>query len=196
MHYDNKINKHEMTPVRRYLPLTCTFAVGVLVSFILFTIVNNWEHDNLRIEFESRSMGYANAVQNNIHDYVEGLKFVGDFFNNSEQVTRKEFSDFVMSSIARHPGIQAFSWNPLILNSERAYYESLAREEGIENFMFTEHTERKELARAAQRDEYVIVYYIEPLEANKSALGYNIASNPTRLKAINLIPGACLPLIV
>jgi PAS domain S-box-containing protein len=182
---DNKMKMHEMVPLRRYLPLTLTFFVGILVSFVFFAIVKKWELENQRIEFESRSRGYANAVENNIHDYVESIKFVGDFFNNSEQVTRKEFSDFVMSAISRHPGIQAYSWNPLVLNDERAAYESLAQEEGFEDFMFTERTEEKKLVRAAQRDEYVVVYYIDPLEANRPAFGYDIASNPTRLKAIN-----------
>ena len=89
-----------------------------------------------------------------------------------------------MNSIDRHPGIQAFGWNPLILNSEREYYESLAKEDGFENFMFTERTENMELVRAAQRDEYVVVYYMEPLDGNEAAFGYDIASNPVRLTAI------------
>ncbi len=182
---DNEINSVEKTAFRQYLPIICTVTAGVLISFILFAIVKKWDHENQRIEFESRSMEYANAVQHTIHDYEESLKYLGDFFNNSEQVTRKEFSDFVMSAIARHPGIQALGWNPLILNSERAEYESLAQEEGFENFMFTERAENNELVRAARRDEYVIVYYIEPLASNKPAFGYDIASNPTRLKAIN-----------
>ncbi len=176
---------HIMNPLRRHLPFVITCAAGILISVVLFFIVHDWVKKNQRIEFESRSMGYANAVKQSIHDYVESLKFFGDFINNSEQVTRKDFSEFAMSAISRHPGIQAFSWNPLILNSERAEYEARAQEEGFENFMFTERTENNELVRAAQRDEYVIVYYIEPLEDNKPAFGFNIASNPLRLKAIN-----------
>ncbi|UCD32608.1 MAG: CHASE domain-containing protein, partial [Desulfobacterales bacterium] len=73
---------------------------------------------------------------------------------------------------------------PLVMDNERAVYESLARKEGLENFKFTERTEKRELTRAAQRREYVVVYYIDPLEANAPALGYDIASNPTRLQAI------------
>jgi signal transduction histidine kinase/CheY-like chemotaxis protein len=182
---DNIINKSEIISPRRYLSLIGILAIGGLVSFILFIFVNNWEYERQRIEFESRSMGYANAVQNNLLGYEQALRFLGDFFNNSELVTREEFSDFVMNVIARSPSIQAFSWNPLILNSERAKYESRAQEEGFENFMFKERTEENELVRAAQRDEYVIVYYIEPLADNEPAFGYDIASNPTRLKAIN-----------
>jgi CHASE1-domain containing sensor protein len=124
---DNKVDVQKVTHYPLYLPLMLTFAVGVIVSFILFEIVNNWERDNLRIEFESRSRGYANAIQYTIHYYVDSLNSVGDFFDNSEQVTRKEFSDFVLNAIARHPGIQAFSWNPLIQHSERAEYEARAQ---------------------------------------------------------------------
>ncbi len=182
---DNDMNKQEKTSFRNYLPIMNVVAIGMLVSFILFTIVKKWEHQNQRIEFESRSKGYAHALESTMHDYTETLNFIGDFFNNSEQVTREEFSGVAMNAIARHPGIQALEWNPLVLNSERATYEGLAQEEGFENFMFTERTEDKELVRAAQRDEYVVVYYIEPLADNKPAFGYDIASNPTRLQAIN-----------
>jgi len=53
------------------------------------------------------------------------------------------------------------------------------------DFEFTERSETNGLVRAVSRPEYVIVYYIHPLETNRPALGYNIASNPTRFKAIS-----------
>ncbi|MFH1624528.1 MAG: histidine kinase dimerization/phosphoacceptor domain -containing protein, partial [Pseudomonadota bacterium] len=53
------------------------------------------------------------------------------------------------------------------------------------HFRFTERTQEGALIEAAQRKEYVVVYYIVPLETNKPALGYNIASETTRLQAIN-----------
>jgi len=148
-------------------------------------IVNNWEHTNQRIEFESRSRGYANAVQSELSKYLGALNFLGDFFNNSQQVTLQQFNVFAESALSRYPGIQAFSWNPLVKGNERTVYESLARKEGLKNFRFTERTEKGALVDAAQRQEYVVVYYITPLETNKPALGYDIASDRTRLQAID-----------
>ena len=184
MQSDNNIKSQKATPLRRYLIVICTIGIGVVISFILYMMVDNWEQEHQRFEFESRAKGYANAVQTSLNGNIEALMFIGDFFNNSAHVTRQEFTSFVKSVRPRFPGIQAFSWNPLVLDNERAEYESLAKKEGYKNFEFTERTVENRLVRAAKRQEYVIVYYIDPLEANKSALGFDIASNPTRLKAI------------
>jgi|GEM_PF-2382425 len=184
MQTEKIINANESAPPRRYLAILCTIGIGVVVSFFLYTMVNNWEQEHQRIEFESLVKGYANAVQNSLKGNAEALMFLGDFFDNSAYVTRQEFSNYVKSVLPRYPGIQAFSWNPLVQNEKRADYESFLRREGFDNFEFTERTEENKLVRAAHRQEYVIVYYIEPLELNKPALGFDIASNPTRLKAI------------
>jgi PAS domain S-box-containing protein len=179
------VGEHGMIFQRQYRPIVYTISIGVIVSLFLFKVVNNWEQKNQRIEFESRAMGYANAIQNNFRSNIEALRAVGDFFNHHKQVSRKDFSIFVDNFLSRHSSIQAFSWNPLVQDNERAGYELLAKAEGFENFQFTERSEEKKLVRAGQRPEYVVVYYIEPQEVNKPAMGFDISSNPTRLKAIN-----------
>ena len=185
MQTENHIKSHERIPLRRYLASMCTLGIGMVISFILYTIVDNWEREKQRGEFESLVKGYANAVRQSLNENAEALVFLGDFFNNSTHVTRQEFSSFVESVLPRYPGIQAFSWNPLVRDEKRADYEFTAREEGLADFEFTERTEDSKLVRAAHRQEYIIVYYIEPLQTNRPALGFDIASNPTRLKAIN-----------
>jgi len=184
MQNENSIKEHQTISIRRYFAFMFTIAIGILVSCFLFVVVNNWEQKDRRIKFESVVKGYANAVRNSLNGNVEALKFLGNFFDNSTHVTRQEFSRYVKSVLPRYSGIQAFSWNPLVPDNERAAYESLAREEGLENFEFTERTAESKLVTADHRKEYIIVYYIEPMETNKPALGFDIASNPARLKAI------------
>ena len=174
-----------MSPLRRHIPIIATFIIGVLVSLTVFVIVRHWEQKHQRIEFESRARGYAYTIQGNLGEYLETLSSMGDYFNNSRQVTRQEFATFADSVLSRHPGIQAFSWNPLVMANERAVYESLARKEGLKNFRFTEKTEDGALIDAAQRQEYVVVYYLTPLETNNPALGYDSASDTTRRQAID-----------
>jgi len=184
MQSENSMIEDETISIRRYLAIIFTIAIGVVVSSFLFIVVKNWEQKDQRIKYESVVKGYANAVRNSLNGNVEALKFLGDFFDNSIHVSRQEFSRYAKSVLPRYPGIQAFSWNPLVPDKERTDYESLAREEGLENFKFTERTRENKLVTADHRKEYIIVYYIEPLETNKPALGFDIASNPARLKAI------------
>ncbi len=184
MQSKNVIKVHHPSSIRRYSALTITIVIGIFVSFFLFVMTQNWERRDQQIKFETVVKGYANAVKNSLNRNVEALRFLGDFFDNSTQVTRQEFSSYAKSVLPRFPGIQAFSWNPLVRDDERAGYESLARKQGLKNFNFTERSEEGHLITASRRNEYVVVYYIEPLEANKPALGFDIASNPARLKAI------------
>jgi CHASE1-domain containing sensor protein len=158
--------------------------IGVAVSFVMFSLVHSWEQRTQRSEFESWAKTYTNAVENTLNEYVGALLFLGDFYKNSTLVTRQEFNNFVKSVLPRYPGIQAFGWDPLVKDHERALYESAARKEGLVDFEFTERSENNQLVRAARRKEYVVVYFIYPLEGNRPAVGFDIASNKTRLKAI------------
>ncbi|MFH2132639.1 MAG: CHASE domain-containing protein, partial [bacterium] len=76
------------------------------------------------------------------------------------------------------------SWNLRIRDNQRRIYEEAGRKEGFQGFQFTEKGAGGKVVPAATRPEYVVVYYIEPLKGNKAALGFDIASNPQRLKTI------------
>jgi len=175
---------HLSIPVRSYLSIVSTLILGIVVSVAMYFFVHQWAEDHHRMEFESRANAYANAVENTLREYVGALLFLGDFFNNSWPVTRQQFNNFAASVLPRYPGIQGFGWDPLVKDVERAAYESAARKEGLADFQFTERSKENELVQAARREEYVIVYYIYPLENNRPAFGFDIASNSTRLKAI------------
>jgi CHASE1-domain containing sensor protein len=183
----NKAEGQERRFLQKYLFIICTIVLGVTVSFALFGIMNYREQTNQQIEFESRAMGYSNSMQNHLNEYLGALQFVADFLNNSSQMNRQLFSSLVKNALSRYPGIQAFSWNPLIMDKEREIYESRASEEGLKDFKFTEKTKEGELIRAAQRREYVVVYYIDPIENNRAALGFDITSEQVRLHAITRV---------
>ena len=170
---------------RRYLPVFGLLVFGVAASFAMFLIVDDWEQTKQRSEFESRASAYTNAVEGTLMEYVGALLFLGDYYNNSPPVTRQQFNNLSESILPRYPGIQAFGWDPLVKDTERSKYVSAARKDGYNDFEFTERSETNQLVRAARREEYVVVFYIYPFETNMPALGYDIASNKTRLRAIN-----------
>jgi len=180
----NQIKSLVGIPVHRYIPVVCLLVFGVAASLVIFWLVYDWEQTKQRSEFESRASAYTNVVENTLLDYVGALLFLGDFFNNSPPVTRLQFNRLAKSILPRYPGIQAFGWDPLVKDNERSIYESAARKDGYPGFEFTERSETNQLVKAAHREEYVIVFYIYPFETNRPALGFDIASNSTRLKAI------------
>ena len=178
-------NEHRVKiPVRGYFSIICVLVSGVALSIVMFLLIQNWEKTHQRQEFESRAKSYTNAIEITLNKYVEALHFLGDYFDNSSFVTRQEFTGVIKSILPRYPGVQTFGWNPLVKDDERSTYESALRKEGFDDFEFRELSETDKLIRAARREEYVVVFYIHPLEGNRAAFGFDIASDKTRQNAI------------
>lgn len=152
----------------------------------MHSIFKDWRKTKVKIEFESRAKVHSNAVQNSLKEYLGISSFIKDFLIHSQKVTRNEFSLYANSALARYPGVQALSWNPLVRDQMRSVYESEARADGFKDFTFTDRSNTGKLVQAEKRDEYIVVYFIEPLEKNRSALGFDISSNLVRRQAIEI----------
>ena len=170
---------------KRFTPIICVLFIGVLLSVYVNSIIKERNTNRLKTEFESRAKAYTNAIQNSFRKYLEISEFLKDHILFSGNLDRKQFSLYATNILSRHSGLQALSWNPVVKNKFRADYETNARIDGINEFQFTERSDKGVLVPAKSRDEYVIVYYIEPIKKNRPALGYDIGSNPIRKQAID-----------
>ncbi len=81
-------------------------------------------------------------LQENLDNYIDILHSVEGLYTSSVTVDRQQFKSFVSRWFSRHPGIRALSWNPRILDSERANYEQAAMNDGVINFQITEQVHR------------------------------------------------------
>ncbi|MGE3313336.1 MAG: CHASE domain-containing protein, partial [Limisphaerales bacterium] len=98
---------------------------------------------------------------------------------------RQHFRAFVQSALARQPELQALSWNPFVPGERRAELEAAARADGLDGFTFREALPNGEFQTAQSRPDYVPVYYIEPFEPNQAALGFDLASDPSRRASLD-----------
>jgi CHASE1-domain containing sensor protein len=167
----------------RQVSLPLCLAFTLVVIFFIYT--NAWEQDRIRLEFKRRTDHLAQQLEENFDNYIDVLHSVGNLYASSVSVNRQQFKTFVSRWFSRHPGIRAVSWSPRVLDSERANYEQAAREDGLSNFEITEKSPQGQLVRAAQRAEYIPVYYLESVRGNKRSLGFDAASDPTRREALN-----------
>ncbi len=158
--------------------------VGFAAVTVLFWRASAWEETRLRTEFERRGVPLAHALEARLSEYQSVVGFLSSLFEASPEVTRTQFREFCQRALRKYPGIQGLEWNPLVENSERADFEAAARREGPSGFEITEQDPSGALRRAAAHAEYVQVYYLEPEEGNGSAVGFDIASDPTRLEAL------------
>src|SRR5436309_715121 len=161
------------------LPMTFTFAVVVA----LFFQTNRWEQARIKMEFEQRTQNLSQKLQSDFDSYLDVLRSIQNFFASSPAVSQGSFRSFVARDISDHPGIQSLSWNARVPQAKVSAFVEAARRDGLGTFQLTERDAQQKLIPAAQREEYIVIRYIEPLSGNERAFGFDIACDPVRRQA-------------
>ena len=168
-----------------YARVLLAVAIGIALSVVAFSLLLNFERHEITDAFNRTAGDRALALAHSVADNVETLEDIESLYKASTEVQRHEFRAFIEHELEKRPGIQALEWIPRVLASERATYEEAARNDGFPEFRFVERETQGTMVRADLREEYFPVYYVEPYKGNEAALGFDLASNPIRLEALN-----------
>lgn len=158
--------------------------LGVLVSIGFSAMLYQKKKSAINEKFFKMAGAQIDAVQNKLKEDLTELYEIKRFFEGSETVSRSEFQRFV-SPYLENRSFQAIEWIPLVRREQRALYEQIARQDGVESYRFTELDSAGKLIIAPPRDRYWPVYYVEPEEKNLKALNYAPVHLPMRNEAIN-----------
>ncbi|MFQ5617792.1 MAG: CHASE domain-containing protein [Rhodospirillales bacterium] len=173
-----------MALVGRLLPAAVVAILGIGVSLATSGLVRQEEEGRLRYKMEDHAIIYGTVLAHIPQMHVHELHAIGAFYAASRVVDRGAFRVFARSILERNPGIQALEWIPRVRAADRTAYEKAARRDGFPGFRFTERSDDGELVTAGPREQYFPVFFVEPYDRNKKALGYDLGSNPKRLKAL------------
>ena len=168
---------------RNYLPATVVLC-GLALSACLFAFVRSWEQNRALDAFEDDAENHFTIIKREIDLDLQVLSSFKAFYAVSQDVTRQKFKEFACSLLMDHKSIQALEWIPRVPLSRRPFYEARASRDGYKGFRFTEYDSRSRTVKAGVRAEYFPVYYLEPYKGNKPALGFDLASQPTRKEAL------------
>ena len=168
---------------RNFIPLII-IVIGVILATIAFAFFLADAEHQATDKFDDAADTAGLAITSAIASHVEAVRSIQDLYLASTFVTRDEFKLFTIRSTGLNPGIQALEWIPRVTRADRAHSEALAQDDGFPNFTITQRNSEGQLVSADERDEYFPVYYLEPLEGNEAALGFDLGSNPTRLAAL------------
>ena len=161
----------------------------VLLSIVigLFNWVSDWEKERNQYEFNEIARDNVAKLQASFISYIDAVAAIERFYSSSTQsdIKRSEFKSFVKYTLENKPGINGLSWNPVIKSDQRDAFENTIQNEGFSSFRITERNANSEVIPANERNEYIVVKYIEPLEKNKKAHGFDVASNSARRQALN-----------
>ena len=151
---------------------------------VAFGLLLNIERHEIEEHFQRTARDRVSALESSIDANLEELHNIDSLYEASLEVERHEFRAFVEHALEKHPGIKALEWIPRVPATERLIYEESARQV-FPQFRILERGTEGSMAPANLREEYYPVYYVEPYEGNEAALGFDLASNPTRLEALN-----------
>lgn len=180
----NSVNKARRG-YRRYIPVGATLALGLGLSILVSALVWDWENRRVFLEFQQQADTLTTALQRGVNDNIEVFQSLSAFYKASDKIDRKSFQEFVQPALSRHSAIYGLNWLPRVTASDRAAYEKAVAAEGFPNFQIYDLAADGKPTRAAQRQEYFPIGYLEPLSERRKALGFDIASDPPRQAALD-----------
>lgn len=175
------LNANPPTPTirsfaRDRLALVAVAAAGAVCTVVLTLLLRGWERHTAQSAVQAAAGQRIEVLHEALSNSLEALHAVGAFFQaGGTPPDRIAFHNFVSPLLARRPELQALSWTPRVSAAERGDYERRAREDGLQDFVFTEGVPGAgNVMPAGEHPVYYPVYYIEPAESNLTALGYDL----------------------
>ena len=124
------------------------------------------------------------AFERAVRETTEEVSDLSSLFLTLGYVSREQFNVFSNDSIARHPAIAALEWAPRVTSAERVAHEALGRDEGLGDYRIRETGPGGGTVVAPTKADYYPVFYVEPLEPNLQALGFDLSSESVRRAAL------------
>jgi two-component sensor histidine kinase len=177
----------------RRAPLTWSTAVALALAVGLYVYINGREQQRIRSEFERAADTMGREFADAVDGHLEAVAALHDLYVSAGPRDRASFAAFARPLQMRHPGVQALEWAPVVPNAQRAGLEAAVRREGYPEFTITDRDSDGRMVQAPIRAEYVPVLYMEPYNGNETALGFDLASLPSRREVIERARDSTLP---
>ena len=165
-------------------------AVVILLAGLVITVLS-WRHtlrlaeENHQQDFELLAVQAEDALAHRLRMMTEVLQGVQSVFNLQPGLTRAEFRRAVYRNgfLDRYPGVQVVGYIKRIdAGHENEYEQSVRSDHSIDPNGYP----RFSIHPPGRRPEYSVITYAEPMAGNEKALGFDIASEPVRLSAMEL----------
>jgi signal transduction histidine kinase len=160
------------------------FLLGMTASVLIWQALRTRELEVREAEFDVLAQECIDVVEMSLHNHLEAVYATADYIAAVPQIHRSSFHKFTAPLLARHAPIQALEWIPKVPRASRDQHEAEAAAEGLVDYHILEAGKSQSLGVAEMRQEYFPVFYVEPLERNRSALGFDLASESVRRDAL------------
>ncbi|MSU23347.1 MAG: response regulator [Opitutus sp.] len=110
-------------------------------------------------------------IRETLDGYQEGVFALKLLLAQNAALPRAEFARAAAALLARHPGVLALQWAPLVTAAQRADWERAGAEDFGPGFQIIQRQRDGTDVRASPRPEYFPIRFAEPLESNRPVLG-------------------------
>lgn len=144
----------------------------VAQQYIEAAVVAKTEND---IALKSEAL--ENTLKEHMSSYINALNHLGSRLAQTDEINQQVFAEYTRPYLDDLPGFAAISWDIVINQNDLAAFERHAREEVDPDFKVKGEP-------LLPTDPLVIVEYIQPLQENNPALGFNVFSNESRKQSM------------
>ncbi len=152
------------------------FLAGTALAFYLQKRQLAADHAQLRARVAVSVDFRVRALNSNARTHEGALNALRTLFTFSSEVRETEFAGAARDLLRRHPSIAALEWAPLVKAEDREAIERRIRDEVDADFMFKDRSGPETFEPSPVQAAYLPLVYIEPLEPNRPALGFNLLS--------------------
>jgi len=170
------------------------FAIGIVLAIAAWFFAKSVVERDARFKFQSAASAAAAAAQTRIRSYSDLLYGLQGLFQADPAVDRGAFDRYVdsLNLPLHYPGVRAVSYVRRVPASAKAQFEEqLRRDPDLVRRGYKDVV----IKPAGKRPEYLVITFIEPLRANKTALGYDIASDKERAAFVEQARDTGMPIL-
>lgn len=162
----------------------CIFLIGLLISFLIFRFYQIQNVNRTHAEFDRIADLRLFLMKEAFLETLEQIEYINNFYNASNQVTSKDFGDFVHEIFTHYHNYLALGWldsnSPLnsAQNSSIGFnFINLDQNEGISHFFPLTYLEKSELHPSFYFDSSDYFTFLDLLKTSQNNLEVNVSEN-------------------
>ncbi|REG82569.1 ATP-binding protein [Marinomonas pollencensis] len=172
--------------LERPFQLLLGLLIVIVITIALAFGVRHFELVKQTEEFNSNAELLDISLNNRIKNMEDILYGVMGLVKGSDEITVEEFNKYTDSILQRDNSIFAVSLNMAVYaGGLEAFENEIQKNYDDIVFYVKEKNKDGDFVPVAPREKYIVVVFVNPLEGNQAALGYDIYSQENRSYALD-----------
>lgn len=163
--------------------LTVGLPLALAAVVLAFTIrqLQDWQQAREQDVFAHDVTETVHSLQLQLTAYRDALEAMRSVYAASNVVEADEFRRATRYWLNTLQGVQGIGWAERVMRDEVRVFEGHMRANGVPDYVAFDGLERRPPSGA----ELVLLRYLEPMDRNRAALGFNVLSRPVTRAAFD-----------